>query len=70
MKKETLLKARTIIIEALSKVEQDIDTLELIININHFLEPKDYENNIKILSKRKLENMKDKGEYKVGKKKN
>lgn len=54
MKKETLLKARAIIIEALSKEEQDIDTLELIININHFLEPKDYENNIKILSKSKV----------------
>lgn len=53
MKKETLLKARTIIIEALSKEEQDIDTLELIININHFLEPKDYENNIKVLNKSK-----------------
>jgi hypothetical protein len=53
MKKETLLKARAIIIETLLKEEQDIDTLELIINLNHFLEPKDYENNIKILSKSK-----------------
>ena len=54
MKKETLLKARAIIIEALLKEEQDIDTLELIINLNHFLEPKDYENNIKVLNKSKV----------------
>lgn len=53
MKKETLIKARAVIIQTLSENKQDIDTLELIININHFLEPKDYENNIKILAKSK-----------------
>ena len=54
MKKESLLKAKSLITSVL-KDEKDVDYdfLELIINVNKFLEPKEYEENIKILSKKK-----------------
>lgn len=51
MKKESLLELKQVINEYLTnKAEMDeLDRVELIININHFLEPKMYDENIKVL---------------------
>lgn len=52
MDKETLIKARKIIIEALSKSDLDlIDKLELTLNLNTLLNSENYDNDIKILRK-------------------
>lgn len=57
MKKQSLLELKQAINEYI--IEQStidkVDKLELIININQFLEPKMYEENIKVLAKRKKE---------------
>ena len=52
MKKESLIKARDIIIESLnnSKIDQQ-DIAELMINLWHLLEPEQYEHNIKLLKR-------------------
>ena len=52
MKKESLIKARDIIIESLnnSKIDQQ-DIAELMINLWHLLEPEHYEHNIKLLKR-------------------
>ena len=52
MKKESLIKARDIIIESLnnSKIDQQ-DIAELMINLWHLLEPDQYEQNIKLLKR-------------------
>ena len=50
MTKEELVKTREIIINALNNSDLDIiSKTELMINLNLFLEPKLYEENIKIL---------------------
>lgn len=51
MDKESLIKARGIIIDALEQgnIENNQDVCELIINLWHFLEPQEYENSIKTL---------------------
>ena len=52
MKKESLEKARNVIIERIinSNLSKE-DKVELMINIYNFLQPNDYEKNIKILNK-------------------
>lgn len=53
MKQSSLEKAVDIIIEALDKSNIDrIDKTELMINIPHFLDTKQYRENVKILQKR------------------
>ena len=55
MTKEELIKAREIIIESLNNSNLDIVTLtELMINLNIFLDPMLYEENIKILQRKKV----------------
>lgn len=51
MKKESLIELRDMINEYLiNKAEmEELDRLELIINMNHFLEPKVYDENVKVL---------------------
>lgn len=52
MKKETLIKARNIVADLIKETEiETIEKLELIINLDNFL--KDYNENIKVLSKNK-----------------
>ena len=54
MTKEELIKAREIIIDSLNNSNLDIVTLtELMINLNLFLEPEIYEENIKTLQRKK-----------------
>lgn len=53
MDKKSLIEARELLIITLSNSEIDIaDKLELMININHFLDNEKYEENIKTLSKK------------------
>ena len=53
MKQSSLEKAVDIIIEALDKSNIDrIDKTELIINIPHFLDAKQYRENVKVLQKK------------------
>ena len=58
MKKESLIKAKEIIINALDKEGKNnidaIDNCELMINIHHFLNEDKYEENVKVLSKHNL----------------
>ena len=55
MTKEELIKAREAIIESLNNSNLDIVTLtELMINLNLFLEPTLYEENIKVLQRKKM----------------
>ena len=52
MQKESLLKVLDLMVDTI--VNSDIasqDKVELLINLKYFLDPKDYENNINILSK-------------------
>lgn len=52
MKKESLIKAREIIMQSLSESNiNNLDKLELMLNVNHFLQENEYENNIKVLVK-------------------
>lgn len=53
MKKQSLLELKNAINEYLTEQStmDKVDKLELIININQFLEPKMYEENIKVLKK-------------------
>lgn len=54
MKKESLIKAREIILESLEKSNIDKqDKAELMLNMYHFLNENNYSNNIKILSKKR-----------------
>lgn len=55
MNKQSLLELKNAINEYLMEQStmDKVDKLELIININHFLEPKMYEENIKVLAKNK-----------------
>ena len=54
MTKESLIEARQIIVSSLLKSNLDIvDRIELIINLDKFLNPVEYENNIKTLVKYK-----------------
>ena len=55
MNKESLLKTKRIINEALVNEKCDDDILEIVINLNHFLNPKNYDDNIKTLRKRESE---------------
>lgn len=56
MKKESLLIAREIIIDALDKVAiYQPDVAELMINEYRFLDPEHYEDNIKTLQKRRIQ---------------
>ena len=55
MNKSSLLKTKRIINEALVNEKCDDDILEIMININHFLNPITYENNIKTLRKKQNE---------------
>ncbi|HHX66625.1 MAG TPA: hypothetical protein GX708_01030 [Gallicola sp.] len=53
MNKESLIKARELLISVLSNSEiNDIDKLELMLNINKFLQENEYEENIKVLVKK------------------
>ena len=53
MNKESLIKAREIIIQSLSKSNiNNLDKLELMLNINNFLQENKYEENIKVLVKK------------------
>lgn len=49
MEKESLLKARKRIIEAISMLEPITDRVELMVNLMHFLDDEKYEENIKVL---------------------
>lgn len=52
MNKESLIKAREIIVGALTKSDIDlVDKLELAINLNMLLSENNYDNDIKILRK-------------------
>lgn len=55
MNKQSLLELKNAINEYLMEQStmDKVDKLELIININQFLEPKMYEENIKVLAKNK-----------------
>lgn len=55
MNKSSLLKAKRIINDGLSKEKFDEDILEIIININHFLNPNEYEENVRILKEKQIE---------------
>ena len=53
MTKETLIKAREMIIFSLAESNLDIvDRTELIINLDKFLNPVEYEDNVKTLIKK------------------
>ena len=53
MNKESLIKAREIIIQSLSESNiNNLDKLELMLNINNFLQENEYEENIKVLVKK------------------
>lgn len=55
MYKESLEKARDACIKIIQGENIDlVDMCELIINIDHFLDPEDYKENIDILQKRKI----------------
>ena len=73
MNKESLIKAREIIIQSLSESNiNNLDKLELMLNINNFLQENKYEENIKVLVKKNKQggiimNKKDKAiEYQKG----
>lgn len=52
MQKETLEEAISRFIEVVSKMDKPlVEKIELMINVKSFLDPKKYENNIKVLSK-------------------
>lgn len=55
MKKRSLEQGRGIIIEALniSKIEE-MDKTELMINLTHFLDPDEYDENINVLQNEKI----------------
>lgn len=55
MKNSSLEEASILITDAIMNTEKldKIDKLELLINIQHFLEPKTYRDNVKVLSKRR-----------------
>lgn len=54
MDKESLIKARNIIIKALDKPDiKEIDKLELILNLHTLLDQDNYEKDIKVLIKNK-----------------
>jgi hypothetical protein len=55
MNKSSLLKAKRIINYGLSKEKFDEDILEIIINLNHFLNPSEYEENVRILNEKQIE---------------
>jgi hypothetical protein len=55
MNKSSLLKAKRIINDGLSKEKFDEDILEIIINLNHFLNPSEYEENVRILNEKQIE---------------
>ncbi len=51
MNKESLIKAKELLISSLSKSEiDDIDKVELMLNINKFLDEEIYKDNINILT--------------------
>jgi len=53
MNKESLIKAREIIIQSLSESNiNNLDKLELMLNLNNFLQENEYEENIKVLVKK------------------
>ena len=55
MKKESLEEIRNALIPFMHKQNIDlVDMCELMINIDHFLDPKDYDDNVKTLQKRKV----------------
>lgn len=56
MKNSSLNEAVDIITDAIMNTEKldKIDKLELLINIQHFLEPKIYRENVKFLEKRRI----------------
>jgi len=54
MKGESLEKASSIIVKALIEANIDeLDKIELVLNLNNFLNKNNYEENVKILSKKK-----------------
>ena len=55
MKNSSLETARMLINEVISDTNRidEIDKLELLVNLKHFLEPKQYRENVKILEKRR-----------------
>lgn len=55
MNKSSLLKAKRIINDGLSKEKFDEDILEIIINLNHFLNPNEYEKNVRTLMEKQNE---------------
>lgn len=56
MNKESLIKAKELITKELLKSDIfEPDMLELVMNISRVLEPGEYENNIKVLSKVRAE---------------
>lgn len=55
MTKEELIKARELIIDALSNSDLDIiSKTELMINLNLLLDPNEYEDNIQVLKRKKV----------------
>lgn len=57
MNKESLIKAREVIIQSLSESNiNNLDKLELMLNINNFLQENEYEENIKVLAKKRWKN--------------
>ena len=54
MKKENLIKARELIIDALNNSNMNIiDKTELMINLNLLFDPTQYEDNIQVLKRKK-----------------
>lgn len=53
MKKESLIIARDIILKLLDECDkiENIDKLELMLNLNNFLSPEEYQENVKVLNK-------------------
>ena len=59
MKKESLIIARDIILKLLDECDkiENIDKLELMLNLNNFLSPEEYQENVKVLNKNRNKGM-------------
>lgn len=53
MNKESLIIARDIILKLLDECDkiENIDKLEIMLNLNNFLSPEEYQENVKVLNK-------------------
>ena len=58
MEKESLIICRDKILNAFKKINiEPLDKLELMVNVYYFLDPEEYEDNIKVLKKEKKDDI-------------